>query len=87
MGSLPHAPTRPTRPRSLLPLPPTRPSGHLCEDDLGREVLGRAAKREGALGHLLGEAEVGDFDVALAVEEKVLGQLQQKLSEPMSSGV
>lgn len=42
-------------------------------DHLRREVLRGAAQREGALGDLLREAEVGDLDVALAVEQQVLG--------------
>ena len=42
-------------------------------DDLGREVLGRAAERPRAVLDQLGEAEVDDLQVALAVEQQVLG--------------
>jgi len=38
-------------------------------DDLGREVLGRAAQRERAVRHLLGEAKVAHLDVAVLVKE------------------
>ena len=41
----------------------------LIGDDLRREILGRAAQREGAVAHHLGEAEVDELQVAVAVEE------------------
>jgi len=42
-------------------------------DDLGREVLGRAAQRVRAILDELGEAKVGDLDVPFAREQQVLG--------------
>ena len=42
------------------------------QDDLRREVLGRAAQRPRAVRHDLGEAEVDHLEVALAVEQQVL---------------
>jgi hypothetical protein len=43
-------------------------------DDLGRQVLGRAAKRVGLpILHLLGKAKVDQLEVALGVDEDVLG--------------
>ena len=47
----------------------------LVENDLGRDVLGRAAKgpRLAALVDPLREAKVHDLDVAFLVQEKILG--------------
>jgi hypothetical protein len=45
----------------------------LGRDDLGREVVGRAAQRPGDVRHLFREAKVGDLEVAVAVEQQVLG--------------
>lgn len=42
-------------------------------DYLWREVVWRAAQGPCDVGHLLGEAEVGDLEVAVAVEQQVLG--------------
>lgn len=43
-------------------------------DDLGSQVLGRAAEGEGAVvGQFLSEAKVGDLHVSLAVDQQVLG--------------
>mmetsp|Transcript_77581 Transcript_77581/g.240356 ORF Transcript_77581/g.240356 Transcript_77581/m.240356 type:complete len:268 (+) Transcript_77581:2-805(+) len=42
-------------------------------DDLRRQVLGCAAESPGAVLDLLGEAEVRDLHVALAVDEQILG--------------
>ena len=45
----------------------------LALHDLGGEVLGRAAERPRAVAaHPLGEPEVGDLEVALAVKQQVL---------------
>jgi len=45
----------------------------LHRDQLRREVLGRAAEGVGAVGHLLGEAEVAELDETVAVQQYVLG--------------
>merc|ERR1719491_2758369 len=42
-------------------------------DDLGREVLGRAAEGPRPVLYLLGEAKIGDLEVAGEVEQQVLG--------------
>lgn len=44
----------------------------LALDDLGGQVLGGAAERPRAVGQLLREAEVGDLEVAVLVEQQVL---------------
>ena len=44
----------------------------LVQQDLGRNVLGRAAEREGAVLNRLGEAEIRDLQVARAVDQQVL---------------
>mmetsp|Transcript_20766 Transcript_20766/g.43839 ORF Transcript_20766/g.43839 Transcript_20766/m.43839 type:complete len:206 (+) Transcript_20766:989-1606(+) len=44
----------------------------LGEDDLRRQVLGRAAQCPGAVLDALGEAKVGHFAVAVPVEQQVL---------------
>jgi hypothetical protein len=44
----------------------------LALDDLGGEVLGRAAERPRAVLDTLSKAEVGDFDVADPVDQDVL---------------
>ena len=41
--------------------------------DLGRQVVGGTAEGPCDVGHLLGEAKVGDLEVAVAVEQQVLG--------------
>jgi hypothetical protein len=45
----------------------------LTRHDFGAEVLGGPAQRPRLVGDLLGESEVGDLDVALRVEEQILG--------------
>ena len=45
----------------------------LVEQHLRRRVVGRAAAGVGAIAHLLGKAEVAQLDVALGVQEHVLG--------------
>ena len=41
----------------------------LLEDDLGREILGRAAERPAAVLDVLGEAEVGQLERAVLVKQ------------------
>uniref|UniRef100_A0A182TKX5 Uncharacterized protein n=1 Tax=Anopheles melas TaxID=34690 RepID=A0A182TKX5_9DIPT len=43
----------------------------LAQDDLGREILGRAAQRPGSALDALGEAEIGHLQVALRVDQQV----------------
>ncbi|KAI3486482.1 hypothetical protein L1887_49883 [Cichorium endivia] len=42
-------------------------------DDLGRQILGRATQRPGAVFELLGKAKVGNLGVAVSVDEQILG--------------
>mmetsp|Transcript_50509 Transcript_50509/g.100836 ORF Transcript_50509/g.100836 Transcript_50509/m.100836 type:complete len:257 (-) Transcript_50509:258-1028(-) len=64
--------------QELVQQHPHRPPVHrrpvpLAANDLWRHVLWRAAERPRPVQHHLGEAEVCDLDVAVAVEEEVLG--------------
>eukprot|EP01137_Pigoraptor_chileana_P022863 Opistho-2@88271 len=45
----------------------------LAQNDLGGEVLGRAAQRPGAVKHTLGKSKVSNADVSAVVEKQVLG--------------
>ena len=42
-------------------------------NDLGRQVVRGAAKGPCDVRHLLGKAKVGDLEVAVAVEQQILG--------------
>jgi hypothetical protein len=58
--------------RGFRPVDGARVAG--LRDQLGREVLGRAAQRVGLLprGQLLGEAEVGHLHIARHIYQQVL---------------
>lgn len=43
----------------------------LRRHDFGREVVWRSAQRPCDVGHLFGKAEVGDLEMAVAVEEQI----------------